>query len=70
MRGARKLLNWSNNTGSGDSQIEQLAEAVRDALEAVADMSAIAVNELDFETQRYRLGMTFTFWTHRAALSS
>ncbi len=61
---------WSNNTGSGDAQIEQLAEAVRDAMERVADMTGVAVNGKDPETQRYRLGMTFTFWTHRPALSS
>lgn len=61
---------WSNNTGTGDAQVEELAEAVRDALEAVADMTAVAVNERDIETMRYRIGMTFTFWTPRPALSS
>lgn len=61
---------WSNNTGTGDAQVEELAEAVRDALEARADMSAVAVNGRDPETMRYRIGMTFTFWTHRPALSS
>jgi len=61
---------WSSNTGTGDSQAEQLAEAVRDALEGVADMVGVVANGKDFETQRFRVGMTFTFWTHRPALSS
>lgn len=56
---------WSNNTGTGAAQVEQLAEAVRDAIEPHAYMTALAVNGIDFETQRFRIGMTFNFWTHR-----
>ena len=56
---------WSNNTGSGDAQVENLAEAVRDALEPYAHMTSLVINERDFETQRFRMGMQFTFWHRR-----
>jgi len=58
---------WSNNTGTGDTQVEALAEAVRDALEPYAHMTNLIINERDFDTQRFRLGMQFTFWTRRRA---
>ena len=58
---------WSNNTGTGDAQVEALATAVRDALEPVAHMTGIIANEQDFETRRYRLGLQFTFWLKRNA---
>jgi hypothetical protein len=61
---------WSNNTGTGDAQVEELAAAVRDALEPVAHMTGIIANEQDFETRRYRLGMQFTFWVRRKEASS
>lgn len=57
---------WSNNTGTGDAQVEALATAVRDALEPYAHMTAIVANEQDFETRRYRLGLQFTFWQKRS----
>lgn len=56
---------WSDNTGSGSRGIETLATAVRDALEPFAHMTAILIDERDVETQRYRIGMQFTFWHHR-----
>ena len=58
---------WSNNTGTGDAQVEAVAKAVRDALEPVAHMNIIIANEKDYETRRYRLGMQFTFWVKRPA---
>lgn len=54
---------WSSHNGS--TQVEQMAEAVRDAMEPHAHMTSIPVNEKDFETQRYRIGMVFDFWRHR-----
>lgn len=59
---------WSNNTGSGSVEIETVAEAVRDALEPFGHMTALAVNERDFDTQRYRIGMTFDIWVQRSTL--
>lgn len=59
---------WSNNTGTGDEQVETLATVIRDALEPVAHMTGIIANEQDFETRRYRLGMQFTFWIKRPAV--
>lgn len=61
---------WSSNTGGGDTQIEALAEAVRDAIEPHAHMVAVVANGIDYETQRLRLGMSFDFWTPRPAQSS
>lgn len=61
---------WSDNTGTGAAQVEALATAVRDAIEPVAHMTGVAVNGIDFETQRFRLGLTFTFWTPRPEASS
>lgn len=61
---------WSSNTGAGDAQVEEVAQAVRDALEPHAHMVAIVANGQDFETQRLRLGLSFDFWTARPALSS
>lgn len=59
---------WSNNTGSGDAQVEALAQAVRDAIEPTAYLVRYVVNERDFETQRYRIGMEFTWRVHRPAV--
>ena len=61
---------WSNNTGTGDAQVEALATAVRDALEPTVHMTGVIANEQDFETRRYRLGMQFTFWVKRPEASS
>lgn len=58
---------WSDNTGTGSTGVETLAEAVRDAIEPYAYMTALAVNDRDPETMRYRIGMTFTFWPRRAS---
>lgn len=52
---------WSNS----DLEVEALATAVRDAIEPEHHMTAVAVNGRDPETKRYRIGMTFIFWTHR-----
>lgn len=60
---------WSVNTGSGSRGIETLAEAVRDALEPYAHMTAISLDERDTETQRYRISMQFTFWEIRDSQS-
>lgn len=57
---------WSANDGAGDTGVETLAQAVRDALEATMHMNAIVANGKDPETKRYRIGMTFTAWHHRA----
>lgn len=56
---------WSENTGTGATQIETLAEAVRDAIEPDAYMTSVIANTRDEETQRYRIAMQFTFWTER-----
>lgn len=58
---------WGNNEGTGDEDVETLATAVRDTIEnAGHEMNAIVVNGKDPETNRYRIGMTFTWWLHRA----
>lgn len=52
---------WSDS----DAQIEQLAEAVRTAMEPHAHLVAYVANERDFQTQRYRIGMAFDWWSGR-----
>lgn len=57
---------WSDNTGTGSAGIEALARAVRDAIEPHQHMTGVVADGRDFETQRYRIGMQFDFWTHRS----
>jgi hypothetical protein len=52
---------WS----ASDSEVERLAVAVRDSIEAVHHMTGVTVNNRDPETGRCRIGMQFMFWTHR-----
>lgn len=42
--------------------IETLADAVRDAIEPVAHMTAAVVNNRDPDTRLYRIGLQFDFW--------
>lgn len=56
---------WSDNTGQGAVDIETLARAVRDALEPHAHMTAVVADGRDPETDRYRIGMQFSFWQDR-----
>lgn len=56
---------WSDNTGQGAKDIETLAQAVRDAIEPHYHMTAIVADGRDPDTDRYRIGMTFTIWNHR-----
>lgn len=60
---------WSDNSGDGDAEVERVAEAVRDIMESDNYMSGIVVNGRDAETMRYRIGMRFTVWLHRNAVS-
>lgn len=46
---------WSD----GDAQVEQLAKAVRSAIEPHAHLQGYESNERDADTQRYRIGMSF-----------
>lgn len=54
----------------GDSGVQDLAEAVRDALEPVAHMTGVVINERERETRLYRIGMQFDYWLERAEPSS
>lgn len=56
---------WSDNTGDGAAEVKELATAIRDALEPHAHMTAIAVDGVDPDTKRNRLGLQFTFWEPR-----
>lgn len=56
---------WSDNTGTGSADIDVLARAVRDALEPHGHMTVIIPNQQDPATRRYRIGMSFDFWTGR-----
>lgn len=48
-----------------DGGIEDLAQAVRDAIEPHAHMTAIVVNGYEPETKLYRIGMQFDYWLPR-----
>lgn len=57
---------WSENEGDGDAEVEELALAVRTAIEAADHhCTGLVVNGKDPETKRYRIGMTFTLYHHR-----
>ena len=52
---------WSEK----DAEVEELAEAVRDAVEPFHHMISAGPNTRDPETMRYRITLIFTFWTDR-----
>lgn len=52
---------WSET----DLGVEQLAAAVRAAIEPAAHLVAYVANERDATTQRYRLSMAFDWWAKR-----
>lgn len=56
---------WSNNTGTGDREVEEIATAVRDTLEPHAHMTAINFDGWDSESKRFRMSMSFDFWQDR-----
>lgn len=56
---------WSDNAGTGSAGIDALAKAVRDAIEPHAHMTAVSGDSQDPDTRRYRISMTFDFWTDR-----
>jgi hypothetical protein len=56
---------WSDSSGVGSTTVETLAQAVRDAIEPTSYMTSVISDGKDFDTQRYRIGMTFSFYTHR-----
>jgi hypothetical protein len=49
---------WSDS----DAEVEQLATAVRAAIEPTHHLISKGPNGRDPETMRYRIGLTFTFW--------
>lgn len=61
---------WSANDGTGDTGVETLAEAVRNALEDEAYLIGLDSNLRDPDTLRYRASLQFTFWVDRPVLSS
>jgi hypothetical protein len=52
---------WSE----GDEEVDDLATAVRDAIEPENYLTSISPDNRDPETMRYRISLIFTFWTHR-----
>ena len=48
-----------------DAGVEVLAGAARDAIESVAHMTSILIDEREQETKLYRISMQFDFWTSR-----
>lgn len=56
---------WSDNTGTGSTGVKTLQKAVRKALEKYHYCTGLNFDGRDFETQRYRMSMTFDFWQAR-----
>lgn len=52
---------WSDS----DEEVERLAEAVRNAIEPSHHMISVGLNGRDPDSMRYRISLTFTFWTPR-----
>jgi hypothetical protein len=50
---------------TSDAGVEALATAVRDALEPVAHMTSILLDEYEPETKLYRIGMQFDYFLPR-----
>lgn len=50
---------------TGDTEIVTLSEAVRNALEPHAHMTATVADLFEPETALYRIGMQFDFWLSR-----
>lgn len=48
-----------------DKECEALARAVRDAMEQVAVMTGVPVDEYEEDTGLYRLGLQFDWWLNR-----
>jgi hypothetical protein len=45
-----------------DAGVDQLADAVRSALEPVVHITGVVVNDRDIETKLYRIGLQADFW--------
>lgn len=60
---------WSNNSGTGDEEVETLAKAIRDAIEPHAHMTGVVVDGVDPDTKRNRIGLQFTIWESREIIS-
>lgn len=52
-----------------DAGVQDLAEAVRDAMETESHMTALVANERDPETKVYRVALQFDYWLPRDATS-
>jgi hypothetical protein len=48
-----------------DTEVETLAQAVRDAIEPFAHMTGVAADDRDAQTNRYRISLQFEFWVLR-----
>lgn len=53
-----------------DREVEDLAVAVRAAMEPVAHLTSVIVNEREPETKLYRIALQFDYWLPRAALAA
>lgn len=49
----------------GDADVEQLAEAVRDAIEPVAHMTSMPIDSQEPDTKLYRISLQFDWWHSR-----
>lgn len=52
---------WSDN----DTEVETLAQVVRDAIEPFAESIGVVIDDRDDHTNRYRITQSFDFWLLR-----
>lgn len=45
-----------------DTGVETLSNAVRDAIEPVAHMTSVNLDQRDIDTKLYRISLSFDFW--------
>lgn len=53
-----------------DAGVEELADAVRDAIEPVAHCTGVPINTREAETKLYRIALQFDWWLDRPAPAS
>lgn len=56
---------WTVNTGTGSQQASDFGTAVRDAIESAGHDITFFADSQDYETQRFRITITFSFWNPR-----
>jgi hypothetical protein len=65
-----QLSCWGDNTGTGQTTVQNLAETLRDLIEPVYHVLDIRDMGRDFDTQRWRIDLDVAVWNHRSIAGS